>query len=75
LQYIQQRETEFAQIGFFKFLRDRSIDPYQRVAWFPCLGHFAMTLKDLNNANPSFLTGNARVVLFKQRKNLSQLIG
>ncbi|HEY9803893.1 MAG TPA: hypothetical protein V6D25_26355 [Leptolyngbyaceae cyanobacterium] len=49
LEYIKQREQEFAQISFFQFLRDRSINPYQRVVWFPCLAHFAMTFKDLNN--------------------------
>lgn len=49
LEYIKQRENEFAQVSFFKFLRDQSIDPYKRVVWFPCLAHFAMTFKDLNN--------------------------
>jgi len=49
LAYIKQREHEFAQISFFKFLKDSSIDPYQRIVWFPCFAHFAMTFKDLNN--------------------------
>ncbi|NJR64555.1 MAG: hypothetical protein HC772_03255 [Leptolyngbyaceae cyanobacterium CRU_2_3] len=30
-------------------MKDTSIDPYNRVAWFPCLAHFAMSFKDLNN--------------------------
>jgi hypothetical protein len=49
LELVRKREEEFAQLPFFQFLRDTSIDPYQRMAWFPCLAHFAMSFKDLNN--------------------------
>ncbi|MEB3291586.1 MAG: hypothetical protein VKJ24_00355 [Synechococcales bacterium] len=49
LELVRQREEEFAQLPFFQFLRDTSIDPYQRMSWFPCLAHFAMSFKDLNN--------------------------
>jgi hypothetical protein len=49
LELVKKREAEFAQLPFFQFLRDTSIDPYQRMAWFPCLAHFAMSFKDLNN--------------------------
>jgi len=49
LEYIKQQEKNFSQLPFFDFLKDSSIDPYQRLAWFPCLAHFAMSFKDLNN--------------------------
>lgn len=49
LQLIHEREQEFAELPFFQFLKDTAIDPYQRVVWFPCLAHFAMSFKDLNN--------------------------
>ncbi|MBE9209176.1 hypothetical protein IQ244_22085 [Nostoc sp. LEGE 06077] len=49
LEYIKQQEKIFSQLPFFQFLTDSSIDPYQRLAWFPCLAHFAMSFKDLNN--------------------------
>lgn len=49
LELIRKREAEFAQLPFFEYLRDTSVSPYQRMAWFPCLAHFAMSFKDLNN--------------------------
>ncbi|MBE9007009.1 hypothetical protein IQ259_18530 [Fortiea sp. LEGE XX443] len=49
LEYIKQQEKKFAQLPFFQFLTDNSIDPHQRLAWVPCLAHFAMSFKDLNN--------------------------
>lgn len=49
LQHIKVREQVFANLPFFQFLRDTTTDPYQRVAWLPCLAHFAMSFKDLNN--------------------------
>ncbi|MBD2440316.1 hypothetical protein [Nostoc sp. FACHB-110] len=49
LDYIKTQENKFAQLPFFQFLKDSSIDPYQRLTWFPCLAHFAMSFKDLNN--------------------------
>jgi hypothetical protein len=48
LELIEQRNREFAQLPFFQFLRDKSIDPRQRMVWVPCLAPLAMSVKDLN---------------------------
>ncbi|AFY40772.1 hypothetical protein Nos7107_0080 [Nostoc sp. PCC 7107] len=49
LEYIKQQEKKFSQLPFFQFLTNSNIDPYQRLVWFPCLAHLAMSFKDLNN--------------------------
>ncbi|BAY18451.1 hypothetical protein NIES21_42980 [Anabaenopsis circularis NIES-21] len=49
LEYIKQQEKKFSQLPFFQFLTNSNIDPHQRLVWFPCLAHFAMSFKDLNN--------------------------
>lgn len=49
LELIRNREAEFARLPFFEYLRNTRISPYQRMSWFPCLAHFAMSFKDLNN--------------------------
>ncbi|ARV60450.1 hypothetical protein BZZ01_19035 [Nostocales cyanobacterium HT-58-2] len=48
LALVEQRKQEFAQLPFFKFLQDKSIDPRQRLAWAPCLAPFAMGFALLN---------------------------
>lgn len=48
LALIQKKKQEFAQLPLFEFLRDKSIDPRERVAWAPCMAPFAMMFKDLN---------------------------
>lgn len=48
LEYIQTKKQEFAQSPFIQFLQDKSIHPRQRLAWAPCLTHFAMCFKDFN---------------------------
>ncbi|MBD2312877.1 hypothetical protein H6G20_14490 [Desertifilum sp. FACHB-1129] len=48
LAFIQQHKKDFAELSLFKFLRDTSIDPRQRLAWAPCLAPFAMNFKDIN---------------------------
>ncbi|MBU7582079.1 MAG: hypothetical protein KAF91_04080 [Nostoc sp. TH1S01] len=49
LEYIKYQEKQFSQLPFFQFLTNSSIDPHQRLVWFPCIAHFAMSFKDLNN--------------------------
>ncbi|MGF1675190.1 MAG: hypothetical protein ACFCUV_16115 [Rivularia sp. (in: cyanobacteria)] len=49
LELIEQKKQEFAQLEFFQFLRDRSIDPRQRLVWVPCVIPLIMSVKDLNN--------------------------
>lgn len=48
LALIEKRKQEFAQLPFFKFLQDKSIDPRQRLAWAPCVAPFAMGFGELN---------------------------
>jgi len=48
LALVEKRKQEFAQLPFFKFLQDKSIDPSQRLAWAPFLASFAMNFADLN---------------------------
>lgn len=48
LEFIQQHKKDFAELSLFKFMRDTSIDPRQRLAWAPCLAPFAMNFKDIN---------------------------
>ncbi|MBD2597551.1 hypothetical protein H6G74_24975 [Nostoc spongiaeforme FACHB-130] len=49
LEYIKHQEKKFSQLPFFQFLTNCKIDPEQRLVWFPCLAHFAMSFKDLNH--------------------------
>ncbi|MDY6781982.1 MAG: hypothetical protein SW833_05425 [Cyanobacteriota bacterium] len=48
LELIQKKKEEYAELRFFKFIQDSSIDPMKRVSWAPCLIPFAMNFKDLN---------------------------
>lgn len=48
LELIEQKNKEFAQLPFFQFLGDESIDPLERIAWAPCFAPFAMMFKDIN---------------------------
>ncbi len=47
LALIEKRKQEFAQLPFFQFLQDKSIDPRQRLAWAPCVTPIAMSFEDL----------------------------
>ncbi|KST62118.1 hypothetical protein [Mastigocoleus testarum] len=51
LALIEKRKQEFAQLSFFKYLQDKSIDPRQRLAWVPCLTPLVMSFRDLNRYN------------------------
>ena len=48
LALIEKKKQEFAKSGLFEFMRDKSVDPRQRLAFAPCLAHFAMSFGDLN---------------------------
>lgn len=45
---IEIKKQEFAQLPFFEFLRDKSIDPRKRLSWTPAFAPFAMNFKDFN---------------------------
>jgi hypothetical protein len=48
LALIEQKKQNFAKSGLFEFMRDKSIDPRQRLAFAPCIAHFAMSFGELN---------------------------
>lgn len=48
LALIEKRKQEFAQLPFFQYLQDKSIDPRQRLVWAPCIAPFAMGFGHLN---------------------------
>ncbi|WP_019499189.1 NAD(P)-binding domain-containing protein [Pseudanabaena sp. PCC 6802] len=45
---IEQKKRDFAQLPLFEFMRDKSIDPLQRLAFAPCVTPFIMGFGDLN---------------------------
>ncbi|MCA1564486.1 MAG: hypothetical protein LC803_02280 [Acidobacteria bacterium] len=45
---ITERKQAFAELPFFAFLRDESLDPEQRLAFYPCMAHWVMSFADLN---------------------------
>lgn len=47
LDLIQKRKLEFAQVPLFKYMRDKSIHPRQRLSFAPCLIPLAMNFADL----------------------------
>ncbi|AFY35036.1 hypothetical protein [Calothrix sp. PCC 7507] len=48
LAYIEQKKQEFAQLPIFDFLKDKSIDPKQRLAFAPCITPFVMNIWEVN---------------------------
>ena len=48
LALVEKRKQEFAQLPFFRFMQDKSIDPRQRLAWAPCVAPFAIGFGQLN---------------------------
>jgi hypothetical protein len=48
LDFIEEQKQEFAQLPFFQFMRDESIDPRQRLSWAPWIAPFVMSFGDLN---------------------------
>lgn len=50
LALIEKKKQEFAKSELFEFMRDKSIDPRQRLAFAPCIAHFAMSFGELNQS-------------------------
>ncbi len=48
LELIEEKKQEFANLPFFEFLQDKSIDPRQRLIWVPCFAHVSMSFAELN---------------------------
>src|SRR5689334_10512837 len=48
LAFIESQKQEFAQLELFKFLKDKSIDPRQRLAFAPCITPFVMNIWEVN---------------------------
>ncbi|BAZ26384.1 hypothetical protein NIES4073_72900 [Kalymmatonema gypsitolerans NIES-4073] len=48
LALVEKRKQEFAQLPFFRFMQDKTIDPRQRLAWAPCVAPFAIGFGQLN---------------------------
>ncbi|HEU4597054.1 MAG TPA: hypothetical protein VFS10_18120, partial [Pyrinomonadaceae bacterium] len=45
---IEERKQAFARMPFFAFLRDESLTPEERLAFYPCMAHWIMSFADLN---------------------------
>jgi hypothetical protein len=50
LSSIEKKKQEFAKSELFEFMRDRSIDPRQRLAFAPCFAPFVMSFSELNKS-------------------------
>ena len=48
LALIKKKKQEYSKTPFMEFMRDKSIDPKQRLAWAPAFATFAMSFKDFN---------------------------
>jgi hypothetical protein len=64
---ITERKQAFAKQPFFAFLRDESLEPEQRLAFYPCMAHWIMSFADLNKY---FLRAEAAGDELQQRVNL-----
>lgn len=47
LALIEEKQQVYAQLPFFQFLQDESIEPIQRLAFAPCAAPFIMSFSDL----------------------------
>lgn len=45
---IMERKRAFARLPFFAFLADESLEPEQRLAFYPCMAPWIMSFADLN---------------------------
>lgn len=46
--FIEKKKQKFSKLPIFEVLEDSSINPIQRLAFAPCMAHFVMSFKDLN---------------------------
>ena len=63
---ITERKAAFARLPFFAFLADESLDPEQRLVFYPCMAHWIMSFGDLNKY---FLRVEPTVDEYQQRVN------
>lgn len=63
---ITERKRAFARLPFFAFLQDESLEPEQRLAFYPCMAHWIMSFGDLNKY---FLRAEPAADEFQQRVN------
>lgn len=47
LDLVSQRKAKFAELPFFEFIEDRSIDPNKKFVWAPYVAPFLMSFKDV----------------------------
>lgn len=45
---IEEGKRAFAEMPFFAFLQDESLEPERRLAFYPCIAHWIMSFADLN---------------------------
>jgi len=64
---ITERKQAFAAQPFFAFLRDESLEPEQRLAFYPCMAHWVLSFADLNKY---FLRTEAAGDELQQRVNV-----
>ncbi|MBE9050591.1 hypothetical protein IQ243_09230 [Nostocales cyanobacterium LEGE 11386] len=48
LTFIENKKQEFADLPLFEFMRDKSIDPRQRLSWAPYAAPFIMNFGEMN---------------------------
>lgn len=63
---ITEQKRAFARLPFFAFLQDESLEPEQRLAFYPCMAHWIMSFADLNKY---FLRAEPAADEFQQRVN------
>ncbi|MDY7224780.1 hypothetical protein [Hyalangium rubrum] len=74
LEYLEQKRQELEQLPFILFVQDRSIDPWQRLSFAPCLAPMTMGfadlmvygLRDVDSKDPDQQTLNAHTVVDDQ---------
>lgn len=64
---VEERKQAFAKQPFFTFLQDETLEPGQRLAFYPCMAHWIMSFADLNKY---FLRAEAGSDELQQRVNL-----
>src|SRR5919112_1520787 len=63
---ITERKQAFAKLPFFAFLQDESLEPEQRLSFYPCMAHWIMSFADLNKY---FLRAEPAADEYQQRVN------
>lgn len=45
---LQENKRKYSQLPLFQYMRDDTVSPEQRLAFYPCMAHFIMSFSDLN---------------------------